>query len=233
MIARSCAYFAAVLSLGAVSLVACGNADDSTNQDAVAREDGTKIQDVDSKQEVTLTRWARRLQIDRLQATIPRVAGKDIQGNPIVWKINGENALDDHVLGGILGRPNFVTTMGENPSPSSLYLKFMRDMARDVCTQMVTADVSRGEDATHTLWRFAPIDGTATDEQITKNLQYLLLRFLGMRVDGEHQLLVDFRGVFDAGISSTGLASTTPKSQAEGWRGVCIGLFESPLFHID
>ncbi|MFP6684922.1 MAG: hypothetical protein VB934_09420, partial [Polyangiaceae bacterium] len=187
---------------------------------------------IDSDTELIATRWARRLQIDRLQATLPRVAGSDANGQPITWIVNGKDGLSDDVFGVVLGRPDYVVRTEENPAPSSLYLKFMRDMARDVCTKMVAADMARDESAEHTLWRFVPVDGTATDTQITENLQYLLLRFLGMKVDASHELVIDYRTVFDAGISSTGLESSTTKAQAEGWRGVCIGLFESPLFHI-
>jgi hypothetical protein len=198
-----------------------------------ARGAGAELAAIDSDEKLIATRWARRLQIDRLQATLPRVAGKDENGQPIRWLVNGKDGLSDAVFGIVLGRPDYVTRTEENPAPSSLYLKFMRDMARDVCTKMVAADMTRDESVEHTLWRFAPVDGTATDAQITENLQYLLLRFLGMKVDASHELVVDYRTVFDAGISSMGLETSSTKAQAEGWRGVCIGLFESPLFHID
>ena len=201
-------------------------------QDA-SRESGDDVAAIDSDTELIATRWARRIQIDRLQATLPRVAGNDHNGVPIVWTVNGKDALGDDVFGEVLGRPDYVVRTEENPASSSLYLKFMRDMARDVCTQMVSADMKRNEAAEHTLWRFAPVDGTATEEQVTENLQYLLLRFLGMKVDASHELLVDFRAVFEAGVKSTGFEPTSTTAQAEGWRGVCIGLFESPLFHID
>lgn len=224
-----------------VAMVACaektslpgpGQTAPPSAQDA-SRESGDDVAAIDSDATVMATRWARRLQIDRLQATLPRVAGSDENGQPITWLVNGKEGLSDGVFGVVLGRPDYVIRTEENPAPSSLYLKFMRDMARDVCTKMVAADMARDESAEHNLWRFAPVDKAATDTQMTENLQYLLLRFLGMKVDASHELVIDYRAVFDAGISSTGLETSSTKAQAEGWRGVCIGLFESPLFHID
>ena len=144
-----------------------------------------------------------------------------------------EIGASEEKFGAVLGRPDYIERTEENPASSSLYLKFMRDMARDVCSQMVKADIDRGQLATHTLWRFAPVDGTATEEQITENLQYLILRFLGMKVDAAHSMVADYRVVFDAGLSSVGGEASVVEAQREGWRGVCIGLFESPLFHID
>jgi len=186
---------------------------------------------LDSEATLSPTRWARRMQIDRLQASIPKVAGADINGVPITWRIKGSEALSDDVFGKVLGRPDYVTATEENPAPSSLYLKFVRDMARDVCTQIVDNDLQREQD--HTLWRFAPIDGTATDEQLSDNLRYLVHRWLGLRLTADEPLIQDLRLVFDAGTQSLGVDPSSTQAQAEGWRGACIALFESPTFHLD
>jgi len=186
---------------------------------------------VDSPEELVPARWARRMQVDRLQASIPIVAGNDIEGNPIIWRVNGKDALGDDVFGQILGRPDYVLSTAENPAPSSLYLKFMRDMARDVCSQIVASDLQREQD--HTLWRYAPIDGSASDEQVSDNLRYLAHRWLGLRLSADEPLIADLRVVFDAGTQSLAVDAKSPTAQAEGWRGVCIALFESPTFHLD
>jgi len=186
---------------------------------------------LDSPETTVATRWARRLPIDRLQASIPKVAGNDIDGNPIFWRVNNQDALSDDMFGTVLGRPDYVVATTENPAPSSLYLKFIRDMARGVCTQIVDNDLLRDED--HTLWRFAPIDGSADETQISDNLRYLAHRWLGLRLEADNRLITDLRAVFDAGTQSLNVDPKTTKAQAEGWRGVCLALFESPAFHLD
>jgi hypothetical protein len=189
---------------------------------------------LDSATQISPTRWSSRLTIDRLEAAIRQVAGNDASGNPIEWRVNGVPALNDSVFGKVLGRPDYVNSSSEDKAPSSLYLKFMRDMARDVCSQMVAADLQRAPGVVRTLWRFVRIEeGPAEDIKVTQNLQYLLLRFLGMRLAADHPLIANYRTVYEAGLKSSGQAKETLAAQSEGWRGVCIGLLESPLFHID
>ena len=234
----------AALRCGLILVVgACANASDTASQPvpertevqtkAAERETVDEVDGVDSETTITPTRWARRIKIDQLQASLPRVAGNDENGVPITWRVGGQDALDDQRFGVVLGRPDYVTRTAENPASSSLYLKFMRDMARDVCTQIVDADTKRMEGEPKTLWRYAPVQAEPTEAQMTENLQYLALRFLGMRLDPAHPTLKDLRSVYGAGVASTDLAPSSPKARAEGWRGVCIGLLESPLFHID
>ncbi len=210
-----------------------GEAGEAGDLIEAARETTAQVPDLNSDEVVNSTRWARRLQLDRLQATIPRVAGKGVDGKPITWRVNGKEALSDAVFGKVLGRPDYVRQTAESRVSTSLYLKLMRDMARDVCTQMVVADQAPSDNEKRNLWRFAPIDGSASEAEISQNIQYLLLRFLSLRVDAQHELVSDYREVFDAGVASLGVDPQSVAAQAEGWRGVCIALLESAAFHID
>jgi hypothetical protein len=178
------------------------------------------------------SRAVRRMRIDTLQAAMSRVAGTDVYGAPIEWKVNGKNGFSDAAFGKALGRPDFQSSTDESGVSSALYLKFVGDAARDICTQMAKNDQLRGDPQTRALFPKAPFDGSATDEQISENLQYLMLRFLGLRLDADDPMLLNLRGVYDAGVETTVTgAQITPA--AEGWRGVCVALFESPLFHND
>jgi hypothetical protein len=170
----------------------------------------------------------RRFTVDELQATISVVAGPDANGQPIVWEVDlgGQtyDALSDEAFGTMLGRPDYVSVTSEDGSPNTLYVKFVRDMARGVCDQIVAADLTR--ESNHTLWRYAPIDTVATDDEVTENLSYLILRWLGHRAEAGDPLLESYREVYETSMLAGGAA------QSEGWRGVCIALFEDPAFHI-
>lgn len=179
-------------------------------------------------------RGVQRMKIDTLQAAMTRVAGKDVAGNPIRWMFNGNDGFSDVAFGKALGRPDYLTSTDESTVPNALYLKFVGDAARDICTQMAKADLKRTDAGARALFPKAPVDGTAIDAQIEDNLAYLLLRFLGLRVATTDPMVPALRAVYDAGVASVatpGGGELTPA--AEGWRGVCVTLFESPLFHND
>jgi hypothetical protein len=181
-----------------------------------------------------LSRGVRRMNIDTLQAAMTRVAGTDVYGAPIEWKYNGKNGFSDGAFGKALGRPDFQTSTEESSLSSSLYLKFVGDAARDICMQMAKNDMKRPDPSARALFPKAPVDGTATDAQITQNIRYLTVRFLGLRVAETDPMVPGLRKVYAAGVESVatpGGAELSPA--AEGWRGVCVALFESPLFHND
>ena len=180
------------------------------------------------------SRGVRRMRIDTLQASMAKVAGLDVNGDPIVWRVNNQNGFNDGAFGKALGRPDYQTSTEESTVSNALYLKFVGDAARDICTQMAKNDMKRTNPASRALFPKASVDGNATDAEVTENLRYLLLRFLGLRAETTDPMVTNLRAVYDAGISSV----ATPNggeltAAAEGWRGVCVTLFESPLFHND
>lgn len=180
------------------------------------------------------SRSVARMRIDTLQASMTAVAGKDVYGNPIIWKYNGNNGFSDSAFGKALGRPDFQTSTEESTVSNALYLKFVGDAARDICMQMAKNDLLRTDPATRALFPKVPVDGKETDAQISENLRYLVLRFLGLRLPDADPMIPALRAVYDAGVASVPEPNggELPK-QAEGWRATCVALFESPLFHND
>lgn len=170
----------------------------------------------------------RKMSVDELRASVSVAAGVDENGQPIQWLVDGEDALSDDKLGKVLGRPDYVTVTAEPALPSALYVKFVRDMARDVCNRMLQADLARSGEAT--LWRYAPYAAPPSDDALSENLRYLVLRFLGVAVAADDPLIEQLRGVYRASEASYQSGPLTP--QIEGWRGVCIALFEEPAFHL-
>jgi len=187
---------------------------------------------LDGSERPELGRDARRLRIDTLEAAMTRVAGADVEGAPLVWKVNGVNGFSDASFGKALGRPDYRVTTDENPTSSALYLKLVGDAARDLCMQMAKNDLKRFDPASRTLFPKAAVDGTATPADIDANLAHLTLRFLGLKLDATHPMIVNLRGVYSAGVASAPEGGTLGP-EAEAWRGVCVALYESPLFHND
>lgn len=179
-----------------------------------------------------LGRSVRRMRIDTLQAAMSKVAGTDLDGKPIEWKYNGQNGFSDAAFGRALGRPDYRTTTDESSVSSALYLKFVGDAARDICWQMAKNDQSRGDASTRALFPKAPVDGSATEAQVIANVQYLLLRFLGRRDSADDPMVTSLVAVQAAGEGATPDGGQLSPA-AEGWRGVCVTLFESPRFHND
>lgn len=180
---------------------------------------------------VGLSRKTRRMTIDQLQASMKRVAGNDIYGAPIEWKVNGQPGFSDAAFGKALGRPDFQSSTDESGISSALYLKFVGDAARAVCMDMAKNDLLRTDASTRALFPKAPVDGTATDAQVSANLAYLVLRFLGTRLPEDSPMITSLRAVFDAGVASVEHPGGELPPAAEGYRAVCVTLFESPLFH--
>ena len=175
-----------------------------------------------------------RKTIGMLEASIPIIAGKNELGEPINWILpglsNGKSAWDYSVLGLTLGRPDFVSITSENMEPDMLYVKFMADMAQNVCEQIIDADNAVGETGERVLTRYILMTDLNNAQAIQKNLAYLKLRFHGVKVDLEDTEALDpLNALYLA--SSQGPGSPI-QAAVEGWRAVCIGLFLSPEFHI-
>lgn len=177
----------------------------------------------------------RRMTVDEVAASVPVVAGKDENGNTITWTVKkGSNTYDgyaDQGYGAALGRPDYVVTTAENAEPSPLYAKFARDMALDVCGKMMKADLARAATEPTTLWRKTKVDGTATAATNQENLQYLILRFLGLRVATDDPMLVALESVRAEAVANP--KDANGNVEAQGWHAVCVALFQDPAFHID
>ncbi|HZO12182.1 MAG TPA: hypothetical protein VFB62_02960 [Polyangiaceae bacterium] len=119
-----------------------------------------------------------RMTVDQLARSLPVVAGADDAGLPITWSY--PDVVDAFaLLGPTLGDPDYVRVTDEPAVADALYVKFMSDVALNVCAQMTDS----------TLVRFESFD---------ENLRYLHLRFLGERLT-DQPTSDALRAVFDAG----------------------------------
>ncbi len=180
-------------------------------------------------------RSVRRFSVDQLAASLPVIAGNDENGKPITWTVTGNNgkslaALGPDALARTLGQPDYYQTTHENLEPSSLYVKLMDDMARDVCGKMVVADQKRPAGTPRVLTRDASLTDTSDSEAVRRNVRTLALRFWGQSLPEKDTAATDgLVRVFDAGVAS---ATNAASKAAEGWRAVCVAMLTSPEFHL-
>jgi hypothetical protein len=171
-----------------------------------------------------VSRSPRRLDVDQLLASVTVVASDD---GSIQWN------QDKASIQRILGKPDFVEVTNEDLTPSTLYLKFIDDLAHDVCNKMVVVPA-----ASQVLMRYAgPQDTLASNPTaVQQNLRYLYLRYFGQKIQDSDvttftPLLTVFDTVTTAETSDKSLSkSSTPAT--EGWRAVCIAAFTSPDFNL-
>jgi hypothetical protein len=134
-----------------------------------------------------------------------------------------------------LGEPDYINVVDENLEASSLYQKFMGDMARDGCTRTANADAALAQNA-RVLMRFVALNDTLTTNAagVNENLRYLKLRFHGVKVaPTDTTTLADLRTVFDTAVrGAAGTSTPTAAHVKEGWRAVCVSLLTAPEYHL-
>lgn len=177
------------------------------------------------------SRAVKRLTVMQLARSIPVVAGEGME-----WSFGNKSALgDDSAFGPLdrtLGRPDYYFVTEEPAQPTALYLKFMDDMARHVCSEMVLADGEAASPEDRILAPHVPMDSPATDEDIRTNLRYLALRFWGQWVhEDDDETLADLEALYH-GASQLDPSEEPIKQMADGWRAVCVALMTSPAFHL-
>lgn len=178
---------------------------------------------------------ARRLSVEQLRRSLPVVMGNDAQGNPITWKVaNGKNGLDDNA--DTLGEADYINTTEDNLEPAPLYLKFVDDAARDVCTRALAADAGRSDPASRVILRHVEETDTVQSaaSKIDQNLRYLKLRFHGVKIaDTDTTTIAPLRTLFDQAVTKAA-AGGTPSADdvSTGWHLICVALLTAPEFHI-
>jgi len=177
---------------------------------------------------------ARRLSVAQLKASIPVVLGTDTTGTPVTWMVGKVDGFDARA--GALGVANFTSVSEENLEPSPLYLKFMSDMARDVCNRALAADAAKSQASERAVQRFVSLTDTVSLNQaaVDKNLRYLKLVFHGIKVtDADEAPIAPLRALFDTTVKgAAGTAAVTESHVREGWRTVCVALLTAPEFHL-
>lgn len=170
---------------------------------------------------------AQRLTVRQLAQSLPVVLG----GN--TWMVGSNNGFN--ARSATLGEPDYIGVVDENLEASTLYQKFMGDMARDGCTRTANADAALAANA-RVLMRFVALTDTATSNAaaVDTNLRYLKLRFHGVKVAAtDTSSISGLRTVFTEAVrGAAGTATPTAAHVKEGWRAVCVALLTAPEYHL-
>lgn len=220
----------ALSGLFALALVACSGGGDDPDGGGNTDLDVEPYGEAGPLAEGPTGRWTKRLTVDMLQASVPVVAGRGADGQPIRWKVDHKGGTRDgfaqNVFGGTLGKADYHRVTEENTVPSSLYAKLLDDVARNVCDQMLQADLAKTEASERVLTRFA---GAGSDADVAANVRYLTLRFLGENLEPDAPQIIGLQKLYGE-VAAAAKGAKDPAM--EGWRAVCVALVSSPAFHV-
>lgn len=175
---------------------------------------------------------SRRLTIPQLRATLPAVLGTQPDGGALTWMNGSSQGLTQ--FSGALGEADFLALTEDNLEPSTLYLKFMDDMARDVCNRALTSDRAQPSADRRVLTRYVSATDTVATQpaKIDENLTYLKLRFHGLQVQAPAEL-DSLRTLFTTVTLAAAKGTAVDANDVqEGWRAVCVALLTAPEFHL-
>ena len=112
-------------------------------------------------------------------------------------------------------------------------LKFMDDMARDVCLKMITSDQSKETPEERSLTPFMTNPFDLSDlEGLRANLRYLSLRFHGERIPDDAPDDPRLRALEDLFFAGSADPIDEFPPGLTGWATVCVGMLSAPEFHL-
>jgi hypothetical protein len=170
---------------------------------------------------------SQRLTVRQLAQSMPVALGG------ATWMIGTQSGFD--VRSRTLGEPDYVAVVDENLEPSSMFLKFMDDAAKDGCTRTATADQTRAANQ-RVLYKTVGLNDTVASNKtgVDQNLAHLKLRFHGIKVAvNDEATLAPLRTLFDAAVKGAAAGATpTAAHVREGWRAVCVALLMAPEYQL-
>lgn len=170
---------------------------------------------------------SQRLSVRQLATSMPIALGGSI------WQVGTANGFNTRSR--TLGEADYIGVVDENLEPSSLFLKFMDDAAKDACTRTANADQTRAANQRVLYKAVSLTDTVATNRAgVDQTLAHLKLRFHGIKVaTGDEATLAPLRKVFDDSVKgAAGTATPTAAHVKEGWRAVCVALLMAPEYHL-
>ena len=207
--------------MAGIALTACGQGTSGDNGNSIppiandmgiATDQGQPIGTDAGPLDPPDLRSSRRITVDQLRRSIPLLFGGE------TWTTRFQQR-EVEVIDGLartLGEADFLEVTTPNVEPGPLFQKFMDDMAANLCTKSVTADLSgEGEGL---VVRYS--------DNIDANLRFLRLKFHAIHVPEDTAPEDD--GMEELRALYADLAAAHDISTA--WIGVCIALVTAPEF---
>ena len=159
----------------------------------------------------------KRMTVDQLDVALRRAT------NGIGWDKNGASELER--LAETLGRPDYRQIVQEDLTPSAVFLKFLDDGARVVCTELVERELTQAMEE-RVLMSNVEFEDTLDNapDKVEANLQSLLLRFHGIDAAAGSAQLETWRWLHKSVVHIT-------KDPVKAWRAVCVALINHPNFY--
>lgn len=155
-------------------------------------------------------RRVRRMTAAQFHASLVTVSGQ-------AWPLFDEYA-------GAMGQADFAEITEEGREISVTFDKFVHDAAMYSCNAAVTADLTGASPAT--VLRWVDVSERETDK-IRRNLDYLILRFLGQEMKDEDVRVDPWMNLLTALPEQGELDDALMQ---ERWTAVCVGLVTHPDF---
>jgi hypothetical protein len=171
------------------------------------------------------------MQLERSLKTALRSSAED----SLSWEIEYGNQRIDlfAALGSSLGTPDYIRVTDEPAVPNALYVKFIHDMAANMCRQVAEADAKQTSADKRVLARHVERDAEATDGNFDKNLDYLHLRFFGDGIsEQDSESKAALTTLFSEAVAASKKSGSTTTAALDGWKAVCHAMLTSPSFHI-
>jgi hypothetical protein len=156
-------------------------------------------------------RSARRLSVEQLRTIVASHFGG------IAWTTSRRNGTDMfETIALTLGSADYVHLMSNETDPSPVFVKFMDDMAGQICRKAVQLDSIQADPSR----RIVVIDG----DDVAGTLRHLRLAFHAIHVpEGSMAGLEDFMRLYEDVLADSG-------SAPEAWEGVCVAMITTPEF---
>lgn len=152
-------------------------------------------------------RYARRMSVLQLKTAIPQLFGG------ITWTSGSSNMFD--VMSRTLGQADYLQLTFSTRDSTSLFMKFMDDMAGQVCKAAVTKDLQTKALETRSVVRY---------DDVNKTLRFLRLKFHSIYVpENSMESIQQLRTLYDRVLAKT-------KKESTAWEGVCIAVLTAPEF---
>ncbi len=152
-------------------------------------------------------RYSRRMSVMQLKAVLPQL----FKG--ITWKSGSRNMFD--LLSRTLGQADYLQVTQNSRESTSLFMKFMDDMAGQVCKAAVKADRKTQDMRRRSVIRY---------KDVNKTLRFLRLKFHSIYVpENSTESIKQLRTLYDRVLAKTRKTSTA-------WEGVCIAVLTAPEF---
>lgn len=153
-------------------------------------------------------RKARRISLQHLKTVIPRLFPK------LNWTSGNDNMFTK--LSRTLGQADYIYQTQSHRTATPLFMKFMDDMAGQLCKKAIEADKKNDKANTRMILRH--------ERSPDQNLRYLRLKFHTIYVpEDSTEGIKALRTVYDKALAVT-------QDPHKAWHTVCVAMLSSPEF---